>query len=248
MVDFIYRNKFPIGIVLALHYGVFMWSYYTDVPALGNPQITEIEIQVLEEEDIEELLKTIQPENLPEPFREIEVTNQVANENAEQSTVARDRGMSDAELSEQVYNELKQFEADAFARLAEGRPEQTEQDLGAEGQNPNPTNNDAAVEAEYTTNAVEGEVTVKFNLVGRYESSLPIPAYLCLGSGKVVIDIKVNTKGKVVSAKFNEGLSSVSRQCLIDQAVEKAKRSVFNRDMTASNPQSGTITYTFIAQ
>lgn len=84
--------------------------------------------------------------------------------------------------------------------------------------------------------------TLTYALKNRTLLSYDTPRYLCERSGKIVITIVVNKKGKVTDAYIN-GASNSSNGCLIDQAIAYAKSVRFN----ASNfdNQKGTITYYF---
>lgn len=76
------------------------------------------------------------------------------------------------------------------------------------------------------------------------------PGYMCGygSSGRVTVLIKVNQNGSVISATYDAGQSSGANQCMIDNALKYAKLSRFNYSGSASNSQSGRITYTFISQ
>ncbi len=90
----------------------------------------------------------------------------------------------------------------------------------------------------------QGNVLVEYDLPGRRDVSLFIPAYLCEGSGRVVVSITVNRNGKVTAASVKEGSGS---SCINDSAVRAARNSTFNVD-PSRDKQSGTITYRFVPQ
>lgn len=101
--------------------------------------------------------------------------------------------------------------------------------------------------------AYSGNVMVDWSLKGRTPHQnnnwwIRNPGYTCgYGStGRVTVHIKVNQNGDVISAL--PVASSGSNQCMIDQAVNYAKKSRFNYSGSASAQQEGTITYTFISQ
>jgi len=85
--------------------------------------------------------------------------------------------------------------------------------------------------------------SMSYSLVNRKHRFLPTPIYLCERGGKIVINITVNASGKVVEAKTN-GASRSSDQCLIDHAIEYAKRARFN-SASSTKSQIGTITFYF---
>jgi TonB family protein len=92
-----------------------------------------------------------------------------------------------------------------------------------------------------------GDSNIEYILDNRYHLRLPIPIYLTKGGGTVIVDIAVNRQGRVVSANSRRN-SSITDEQIYLYATEAAKRTQFNADNTASNPQHGTIRYTFVAQ
>lgn len=92
-----------------------------------------------------------------------------------------------------------------------------------------------------------GPSVVSYNLDGRKASHLKIPAYRCIGEGRVTVIIAVDPQGNVTNAKVQEGTSSTD-QCLRQFAVRAARLSKFSASMTAPAKQIGDITYEFIAQ
>lgn len=87
---------------------------------------------------------------------------------------------------------------------------------------------------------------VGYDLGGRGAKHLPKPAYDSDEQGKVVVEIKVDRSGKVVSAIAGARGTTISDLRLRRQAEEAAKRSVFAPDPNAPERQKGTITYNFI--
>ncbi|WP_452232323.1 TonB family protein [Lacinutrix sp. MEBiC02595] len=85
--------------------------------------------------------------------------------------------------------------------------------------------------------------SVSYSLVNRKHRYLPTPIYLCQASGKIVVNITVNTSGKVTSTSYNNASSS-SNSCLIEHALEYAEKARFNRN-TSDGAQIGTITFYF---
>lgn len=97
---------------------------------------------------------------------------------------------------------------------------------------------------------VEGgnkNTTISYRLVGRRDLNLPNPVYTCYGSGRVVINIKVDSVGSVQKGTFNKAASTTSNQCLVDAAIEYALQAEFSRD-TSRKEQLGTITFNFPGQ
>lgn len=94
----------------------------------------------------------------------------------------------------------------------------------------------------------KGPTRIYYDLPGRTHSYLPIPIYLCQGSGNVTLSIEVNQRGEVVKAQIISRESTTSDPCLVETAVETALISRFNSDVNSSKIQSGKLSYHFVAQ
>jgi len=94
----------------------------------------------------------------------------------------------------------------------------------------------------------KGPTRIFYDLAGRNHLRLPIPIYLCQGSGKVMLNIEVNQQGDVVKAQIEPAESTTSDPCLIETAVNTALISRFNPDVKSPKIQKGTLTYIFVAQ
>ena len=92
-----------------------------------------------------------------------------------------------------------------------------------------------------------GKSNIHYFLENRYHLSLRNPVYLAKGGGKITVDISVDRNGKVISAVPRND-SGINDPMLPEYAQNAAFRSVFNADRSAPRVQSGTITYTFVAQ
>lgn len=91
-----------------------------------------------------------------------------------------------------------------------------------------------------------GDQGVGYDLGGRGAKHLPKPAYDSEEQGKVVVEIKVDRNGKVVSAIAGVKGTTITDLRLRRLAEEAALRSVFAADPNAPDRQKGTITYNFI--
>lgn len=100
-----------------------------------------------------------------------------------------------------------------------------------------------------------GAVTVAYDIhyeaggkkVARHaRGKLYAPAYRAKGGGQVVVEVKIDRDGKVISAvvrsSTNSELNSYARNAALHVDTH------FNIDPSAPNPNIGTITYTFVAQ
>lgn len=88
--------------------------------------------------------------------------------------------------------------------------------------------------------------SVRYSLRNRNKVYIPIPVYLCEDSGKIVVNITVNSRGKVIDAYENTSSTS-NNECLIEHAIEYAKRSQFDADVS-KDTQIGSITFFFIGK
>lgn len=85
--------------------------------------------------------------------------------------------------------------------------------------------------------------TMSYSLKDRELLNNPTPIYLCEQGGLIVVNITVNSKGKVTDAYVNTSSSS-DNQCLEDHAIEYAMKALFNSD-ASKEKQIGTITFAF---
>ena len=85
--------------------------------------------------------------------------------------------------------------------------------------------------------------SVSYSLVNRKHKYIPTPIYLCESGGKIVVNITVNTSGKVIEASYNNASNSANN-CLIKNALKYARKARFNSNATQDS-QIGTITFYF---
>jgi hypothetical protein len=107
---------------------------------------------------------------------------------------------------------------------------------------------DKPVDSQKMASNYKGPTRIYYDLKGRTHTYLPIPIYLCQGSGKVTLTIEVNQKGEVEKALIIAGESTTSDPCLIETAVKTALISRFNSDVFSPKIQKGTLSYVFVAQ
>jgi outer membrane biosynthesis protein TonB len=89
---------------------------------------------------------------------------------------------------------------------------------------------------------------ISYSLGGRGSLNLHKPSYDSREQGKVVVTIKVDRQGNVISAVPGAKGTNVSDQKLWNLAKDAAIRSKFSPDSNAPDFQVGTITYNFIRQ
>jgi TonB family protein len=91
--------------------------------------------------------------------------------------------------------------------------------------------------------SVNKESSMHYSLVNRTHKYLPTPVYLCESGGKIVVNITVNSLGKVTNSSINEA-ASIDNQCLKDHAIEYANNARFSADASKKS-QLGSITFYF---
>lgn len=172
------------------------------------------------------------------------------------------KSLDNLKSTNEAYNETKEYEeledAEFEKRLEEIRNrnevEETEESNKPDTEKtPNPDENPAfndikdiinkRSDKNRKDNIANKNSSISYSLVNRTHDFLPTPIYLCEYGGKIVVNITVNSIGKVTDAYVNNSSAS-SNGCLIDSALEYAKASQFNTDTTKPS-QLGTITFYF---
>lgn len=87
-----------------------------------------------------------------------------------------------------------------------------------------------------------GKSSLTYSLKNRKLLNYNTPRYLCETSGKIVVNIKVNSNGKVFEASINNSSNS-NDKCLQNHAISYAKSVTFNT--SERTDQLGTITFYF---
>ncbi|MGV6829717.1 MAG: hypothetical protein ACWA45_10010 [Flavobacteriales bacterium] len=86
--------------------------------------------------------------------------------------------------------------------------------------------------------------TNSYRLINRKALYFPNPVYTCDGFGKVTISITVDASGRVIKAAHNKTFSNTTNLCLIETAINYAKKTRFTTSANQEK-QKGTITYIF---
>ena len=114
---------------------------------------------------------------------------------------------------------------------------------------------DLAIEKKYKFNLPEAilattnnsKSTNSYRLVNRKVIEFPNPVYVCDSFGKVVLLIEVNANGYVSMTSVNKNASTTSNLCLIESAIDYAKKARFTKNKNKPS-QMGSITYIFPGQ
>ncbi len=243
-------DKYKFGIVAAFACYLFIFSY-TNIITYDNYHVIEpfTDHANIEKESQDEILE-ITPENIeiPNDF-DLNVKNiaQDVNDDREASMTDYSPNMSPAEIEQQIKALEAQMRQEAGgaeerARL-EGLIEERKKDREAAERNATAQPNNAT---PTSTKKYSGQTIVDWDLNGRKGNYIPIPAYTCdAANGVVVVNVKTNANGDVISATHNASASKNETSCMIRKALEYARKSRFEYS-TKADQQSGYIKYTFI--
>lgn len=246
--DWVYRHRVGllVTVVLYLLGGILFVSYKIVVHKVPTETMY---VDLVTPEDFEPVL----PEEMQQLIEELEaaggapVQNRASNENAQLNPNLRD---SKNTRAQDVYDQARRIQEQLAAgqqAYQEGMGEVEAIRNATRENTPASDRNNANNPQQDNSVKVQGNVSVRYDLDGRFASYLHMPAYQCRGAGTVVVSITVNRNGKVTDASVTQR-SAGAEDCIPERAVQAALASSFNADPKAPDRQKGTITYTFVAQ
>ena len=205
-------------------------SFVLDFSKLEEKERLEAEVERLREEAAfkESIREKLQAELASTP------SSAIRGVAVDRGALRDDRGTD----AEQLYKDAARLQEE----LSKGY--QPEQDDVAD---PGPVVPEKTQEKKQDAPVYSGPSVVSYYLEGRKASKLPIPAYRCMGAGRVTVLIVVNPGGTVISAKVDDSVSSKDG-CLRAFAIRAARLSKFSAKADAAPKQPGNIVYEFIAQ
>lgn len=233
-----------IHLVIAI---IFMLFKIQDLKQ-ESADIFSVEFQEVEMDEAE-MEKMIQ---LPAPSIE-----KILQGDNEMLNIARNlASRSDPTVDPQDYIDMVKEELIRNGQLSEDNyideqkraAENGEEQLAMESETPKTQAPDKPTESQEMAANYKGPTRIYYDLEGRNHLYLPIPIYLCQGSGKVSLSISVNQKGIVEEARVIPSESTTNDPCLVETAVSTAMMSKFNPDVKSQKIQRGTLTYHFVAQ
>lgn len=225
------------------------------------------QIRTLQKSNLENFTVELQPDAADEtqPKQELPSTSQppatvekILQGDNEMLNIARnlanksDQKVDPAAIQDMVKEELiksGQLGKDNFIDEQKSLPEKNENDESISNYKEKPADEQVKPkESQVMAANYKGPTRIYYDLKGRNHIYLPIPIYMCQGSGKVVLSIEVTQQGNVQSAKVKPDESTTSDECLIETAVSTALASRFNPDVNSPRIENGTLTYHFVAQ
>ncbi len=235
-----------LSMALTVLIGLFVVSVVFNVHLSTKRKLAE-QLYELNSEELpkEELAKEETP-------KETVAKNIRTNRSYNELKKSLQRELDDFKTLDELREEARQNEASqASEEMANDLP--SENDSNASGNLAMNTSSkksarssgDNTSKLEARNNAANRDSSISYSLVDRTEIGLlPNPTYTCMLSGKVVVNIKVNSYGDVYEATLNEASSTSDRGCHVDNAIAYALRAKFDPD-PAKSSQLGTITYYF---
>lgn len=192
------------------------------------------------------------PEDMPEEMKEIMAPKK--NEPVSNKTFNAD---DKREYSEEKYDSrtVKEIEAEAekkardYEASVKAKYKKDKVNDVIVKKEESTTEKDKIGEEEKTSSGTfKGSVTAMYELTQRRDEKLPIPAYICKGSGTVKVNITVDREGLVILATIDKRGSDYRETCIGENALAYAKKARFSVSTVAPEQQTGWILYTFISQ
>lgn len=248
MLSFIERNKFSIIIALIVHMGLFVW-FNVQIVFKGNLTEGERVVAVID----------FSAEPDPEPLTPEEITESQTNENvaaqnamnvaanANQDKTTYTNSYSKAEIDKQVWEELKGNQSSELLKNSNSKTKEEKTTSDSKDINKNLVKEDA----EKNDNAAYGNDVVavaSYSVPGRSPLQKFVPSYKCKVQGVVRVNIKVDQKGKIQTPEIDETKTNTQNECLRLEALEYARKWIFDQNFTGPLRVSGWIEFKYIAQ
>jgi len=231
-MEFIEKHKALI--ITTMLMGVFLLSLYNINMIHKKKEQSEILMELPEE-----ILTEEEEEQPEENLEEQEERKLIASKRT------HDAYNEDFEDHDDIEQRIK-----SLTEAVEGPETNSDPNEIAEGDAPSneQIQEEVPVEEEKEEKPISKEVnsrhsSVTFTLKGREKKDIPNPIYTCNGSGKVVVKIEVNKNGYVTEVKIDKRKSTTRNECLFDNALAYAQKSLFSS--AEIEEQKGFITYYF---
>lgn len=239
-LDWFERHKLGIIGTLATHsFLLFTFSLWNVRSNATGEVAQEMRMDI---ETIEETDPMLPPVRRPELDAPQDVTNATSNITAQHRAFS----YSPTKMAESVESDLREFEQQEFDRLAQERRDRGEEVVIPQ-LDPSKWNKERYMEKAAEPVKVEGATTVWHDLHGRVRSD-DVPGYLCKEQGRVAIRIAVDRQGRVTKAEVDASQSVSADDCMLEHAMNSARRARFNSLGTAPDPQNGTLYFLFLPQ
>jgi hypothetical protein len=238
LLDWFEEHKVGVIGTLALHsLALFAFTLWTLRETPREEEISDMRIEVISDTELEELMSaTPMTDGAAQ-----QVTNLTSN-----ITAATRPAFSQSRLQERVEEELRTMEQAEFDRLARERTERGE-DVDMPQLDPSKWNKELYMDKAAEPVKVEGATTVWHDLKGRVRSD-DVPGYLCKEEGRVAVAVQVGRDGRVLKAEVKGSETTTDNACMLEHAMNSARRARFDPSGQAPDPQKGTVYFLFLRQ
>ncbi|MBI1838266.1 MAG: hypothetical protein HYR91_13475 [Flavobacteriia bacterium] len=255
------RILFALTAAVAVYIGIFIYLQMESIEKYSEISPYNDEISMMKPEDILEIpsenidiQSTANQQDIKNTVKDINDHRNASSEDWSPNTKESFDGakaaydaeqkFKDEARSSQYNNEVKKIIEERTKNLQNNKNDK-------KNTSTNPSNNSSS----NTNNKYDGQTLVSYDLAKRYPHqnnswNIRNPGYTCgFGSnGTVVIRIKVNKNGNVISAEYDATASNRANECMIEQAKKYAEMSRFDYSSNAPETQTGKIIYSFISQ
>ena len=127
-------------------------------------------------------------------------------------------GAEEREMADEVEAELRAMEQAEFDRLAAQKKE-----FGLEGVPDDGEHTEVNTLSEWDKR-YDGKVIVSYDAINRNHVHLPVPGYLCLRSGTVVVEVLIGLDGTVEKPRVVQSSEGEGAECMEEVAMKAARR------------------------
>lgn len=249
-MDFVIKYRWALAGTIFLHLILLVSAFNIKVsqPPFHASQLTRIPVLLAPPEEEPKTQEQLEQEKLAQENNG-KILNETVNETDKRSESDKKYDARDFNnLNDKVDQNVKDLEKQYFDEFASKRKtEPIEKKETPENKNNKSENTDDPGNTSKDLN-IKGTVTSSYNLGGRTHERIAKPSYTCKSGGTVTVNIKVDRSGRVIEARINQRSSSYTEECLGENAIKYAYKSKFIAGTQYDDPQSGTITYNYVAQ
>jgi hypothetical protein len=234
-------------VILHLIAGIIFMSFQIRSLQIDNSDLFLVELIPADESDIQEKLIELPVTSIERIFQGDQEMLNIARNLSNRS----EEKINAADYIDKVKEELiksGKLGADNYIDEQKKLKDRGDEKLAMETDSSGATKKELFEESQKMASNYRGPTRIYYDLKGRTHAYLPIPIYLCQGSGKVTLAIEVNQQGDVEKTQIIISQSTTSDPCLIETAVKTALLSRFNPDIGSPKIQKGTLSYEFVAQ
>lgn len=244
-LDWFDRHKFGIVGTLMLHTCLmlaFALAKLRTPPPRNEPPPLVLQLDIAPPEPENEATKEQQLAGM-----QTQVTNLTSNSTAAEGSPRPLSRAAQERMAQDIDQNLHDMEHAEFQRLADERKAEGKE-ITVPTLDPSKFDKRNYMDAPPKPVKVKGLTTVSYDLTGRTDEVLEVPAYLCKGQGRVVVRVAVARSGEVTKAELDANATTTTDDCMVSNALSSASGARFSYAASAPQPQRGTITYVFLAQ